>query len=119
MPSNKKMIKLALNMVSLSGEVNKKEREEVVKVIDSTNYLNYVILFKGHLGRTDYRALYQNDGADGHIVKIHGAASAPEKISGDMVQSFFKYNSGRLEFMSLGQKDFTTTTDGISMKKEF
>ena len=60
-PSNKKMIKNALNKVSLSGEVSKKEREEVTKVIDSSSYLNLVILFKGHLGRTDYRAMYHND----------------------------------------------------------
>lgn len=106
-------------MVSLPGELNKKEREVVNQLIDSTNHRNYVILFKGHLGRTDYRALYQNDEGEGTIFKIHGVASAPETITGDMVQSYFKYNSGRLEFVQLGQKDFTNTTDAISLKKEF
>ena len=90
----------------------------MAKVIDGASYLNYIILFKGHLGRTDYRALYHNDG-DGEIVKIHGAATAPDRITGDMVQSFYKYNSGRLEFVQLGQHDFTNTTDGISLKKEY
>ena len=78
------MIKNALNMVSLSGEVSKKERDEVTKIIDSCPYINLVILFKGHLGRTDYRALYHNDG-EGEIIKIHGAANAPDRITGDMV----------------------------------
>ena len=39
--------------------MSRKEREEVFAVIDSTPNVNYVILFKGVLGRTDYRALYR------------------------------------------------------------
>lgn len=38
-------------MVSLAGETNKSEREEVLKIIDETNYPYYIILFRGNLGR--------------------------------------------------------------------
>ena len=40
--------------------MSKKERDEVYAVIDSDeNSSNFVVLFKGVLGRTDYRALYR------------------------------------------------------------
>lgn len=49
--SNKKLIKNAVSMVSLAGETNKLEREDVLKVIDGTDYPYYIIMFKGNLGR--------------------------------------------------------------------
>ena len=121
--NNAKIIKNALMNVSLPGEIGKKEREQVNKVIDSESH-NYVVLFKGVLGRTDYRALYrqdysEQDAEDGHIVKVHGAPAAPAFITANMVDSFYKYNSGSKEFSMMGQqRHFTVTTDGISLKKE-
>ena len=65
--------------------------------------INYVILFKGVLGRTDYRALYrqeytEHDSDEGHIVKVHGAPGAPAMITADMVDSFYKYQTGAKAF---------------------
>ena len=121
--NNTKIIKNALQNVSLAGEMGRREREEVNAVIDSTS-ANYVVLFKGVLGRTDYRALYRQDYSehdeDGQIVKVHGAPGAPATISANMVDGFYKYNSGAKEFVALGkQRHFTATTDGISLKKEY
>ena len=45
------MIKNALTNVSLPGEMGRREREEVFTVIDATPNVNYIILFKGVLGR--------------------------------------------------------------------
>ena len=53
------MIKNALTNVSLAGEMGRREREEVFAVIDTSPSVNYIVLFKGVLGRTDYRALYR------------------------------------------------------------
>ena len=46
--SNKKILKNAIQLVVLAGqnEQTKREREEVLEVIDSTSYSQYVILFK-------------------------------------------------------------------------
>ena len=67
---------------------------------------NYIILFKGVLGRNDYRALYKmslNDFDDEvGIHKIAGAPGAPTQITTDMVMMFYKYNSGSKEFVTLG-----------------
>lgn len=80
------MIKNALAMVSLPGEMGKAQREEVNQVIDGSGGThNFVILFKGVLGRTDYRALYRFEETEGHAVKVHGMSTAPETISADMV----------------------------------
>ena len=70
--------------------MSRKEREEVFAVIDQAPNVNYIILFKGVLGRTDYRALYRQEydketDVDGQIVKVHGVAGAPSVITGDMV----------------------------------
>ena len=80
-------------------------------------------MFKGVLGRTDYRALYRQEytmhDEEGHLAKVHGAPGAPQKVTIDMVLGLYKYSSGSKEFISLSmQKHFTTTVDGISLKKE-
>ena len=86
----------------------------------NTDSCNFIILFKGVLGRTDFRALYRFDEVSGQGVKVHGAASAPDIVTHDMVDGFFKYDSGAKEFTALRQqRHFTATTDGISLKKEF
>jgi type IV secretory pathway TraG/TraD family ATPase VirD4 len=59
--SNKKLLKNAL-MVCLAGESNKQEREAVLKVLEETDYTYYLVMFRGNLGRQDYRALYGHDG---------------------------------------------------------
>lgn len=96
--NNTKLIKNALLNVSLPGELSKREREEVNKVIDSDSTTNYVVLFKGVLGRTDYRALYRFDELEGQAIKVHGAASAPDTITDSMINSYYKYNSGAREY---------------------
>ncbi len=58
--TNGKIIKNALQNVSLAGELQRPIRDEVNTYIDS-NQINYVVLFKGVLGRTDYRALYKQE----------------------------------------------------------
>lgn len=63
--NNTRLIKNALLNVSLPGELSKREREEVNKVIDSDSTTNHIVLFKGVLGRMDYRALYRFDEMDG------------------------------------------------------
>ena len=59
--SNKKLLKNAL-LVCLAGESNKQEREQVLQLLDETDFPYYIIMFRGNLGRSDYRALYAHDG---------------------------------------------------------
>ena len=108
--------------VSLAGEMSRNEREEVTAIIDAETDVNYTILFKGVLGRTDYRALYRQEYDEhddlGHIVKVHGAAAAPPRIKANMIHTFYKYNTGEKGFVPLAQAHLTATTDGISLRKQ-
>ena len=95
--SNKPNIVQALSKVSLAGVPQKNELEIVLKVLAETDCPNYIILFKGIMGRNDYRGLYSHN-ADSTVTKIAGPASAPEQIEDHMVASYFKYNLGQKEY---------------------
>jgi hypothetical protein len=102
--------------VSLAGP-STAEQKEVLKFLEESPHTNFVILFKGVLGRCDYKALYQHD-VDGEVVKILGPSTAPEFIENEMVEHYFKYNSGNKEFVNLGAKSFSAITDAVALKKE-
>ena len=115
--TNQKLIKLALQNVCLAGEPNRTERELVLS--EMTHDTNYIILFKGLLGRQDYRALYRI-AENGEITKVHGHAQAPAIVGPEMIETFWRYNSGAKEFAQLGgQKSITVTTDAVSLRKEY
>ena len=40
------------------SEQARRDREEVLEVLDNSNFIHYVILFKNAAGRYDIRALY-------------------------------------------------------------
>lgn len=66
------MIKLALQNVCLAGEAEKVERESALTEMLEPDS-NYIILFRGNLGRQDYRALYRLFD-NGQATKVHGHA---------------------------------------------
>lgn len=73
-------------------------------------------MFRGNLGRQDYKALYAHDGI-GTVFKIHGPSNAPELLEDKMIDKFFRYDSGNKVFKEQsGIKSFTLTTDAVSLK---
>jgi hypothetical protein len=95
------MIRNAIQLVVLAGQSDqiKREREEVLEVIDNTNYIHYVILFKNAAGRYDVRALYAAAAGEQSppvLQKIYGPTStlAPEVVEDSHIEKFFKYSSG-------------------------
>lgn len=98
--SNKKMLKNAIQLVVLAGqnEQTKRDREEILTIIDNTPYTQYVILFKASTGRFDLRALYARTGneSEGQLTKIYGPQSSlsPLVIEDSQIEKFFKYSSG-------------------------
>eukprot|EP00347_Sterkiella_histriomuscorum_P003400 403364443 len=116
--SNKKIIKNSIQVI-LGGETNKQIREEVLKVIDETDYTYYIVMFRGNLGRQDYKALYSHDGS-GQAEKIHGPSTVPEVLFDHMIEKFYRYDSGNKVFKELtGIKGFTLTTDAIALHKKY
>ena len=124
--SNKKLLRNAL-LVCLAGDTNKAEREAVLKVLEETEYTYYLIMFRGNLGRQDFRALYCHDGGQqqgglisGSVLKLHGPANIPDVLEDKMIEKFFRYETGTKSFKELtGIKTFTLTTDAVILKQAF
>ena len=95
----------------------------MLDVLDSTNYAQYVILFKGQSGRFDLRGLYAVTGTEqfeNQLTRVHGQASSlcPPIIEDSQIEKFFKYSSGQRNFNEIGgQKSLTPTTDAIVLRK--
>jgi hypothetical protein len=75
-------------------------------------------MFKGHLGRTDYRALYYLSPDESELIQLHGGEKVPESITASMVSQFFKYSTGSKEYKALVLHNLNNTFDAISLKKE-
>lgn len=91
----------------------------MLKIIDETNHPYYIILFRGNLGRQDFKALFSHDGI-GTVEKIYGPNSVPECLEDKMVEKFFRYDSGNKVFKELpGIKSFSLTTDAVSLLKNY
>lgn len=124
--SNKKLLKNAL-LVCLAGETNKVEREQVLQIFEETEYPHYMIMFRGNLGRSDYRALYAHDGGQqngglisGSVYKLNGPSNIPDTLEDRMIEKFFRYESGAKAFKELtGIKGFTLTTDAVTLNKAY
>ena len=85
--------------------------------MEQTEHTYYVILFRGNLGRQDYKALYCHDGASVPS-KIHGN-NAPETLDSAMIEKYYRYDSGNKIFKELtGVSGFTLTTDAVVMQNK-
>jgi hypothetical protein len=83
-------------------------------------------LFKA-AGRYDYRGTYiltpasdslHND-FDCQLVHKTGSLQAPARITAEMIDSYFRFNSGTKAFVQIAAQRVTITTDAIALKKEF
>lgn len=110
----------------MAGEMNKVERDQILKVLEETDFTYYVIMFRGNLGRQDYRALYCHDGGgaggliSGTVQKLHGPTTIPDVLDDKMIEKFFRYESGIKSFKELsGIKSFTLTVDAVTIKQAY
>jgi len=116
--SNRLIIKNAITNVCFAGEINRKEREEVLaKVNEIKNDMNFIIVFKPISGRQDFKALYVYDSVADEIRKIYSNGNAPTYIDASQVESYYRYNSGSKEFKSIqGNKNFSLAVDAVSLQ---
>eukprot|EP00744_Colponema_vietnamica_P011618 GILI01016335.1.p1 GENE.GILI01016335.1~~GILI01016335.1.p1 ORF type:complete len:120 (-),score=26.24 GILI01016335.1:58-417(-) len=107
--------------VCLAGETNKKAREAVLKAIDdAAGVNNFIILFKGALGRQDLRGIYGFDAVQGTVNLVSCLKPCPASLDVRMVSHFFRYDSGVKEFRLLeGTKSFSMCTDAVALHPQF
>lgn len=117
--NNHQLVKSALGKVCLAGELNKKQREEAFEIIGKLpGNVNTIVLFKDTTEtRQDFKALYTYDDEEGVVEQVCGLKDAPSVLEEDMVQNFFRYDSGAKEFKKLqGNRCFSLAVDAVSLK---
>ncbi len=116
-PSNRKLVKNAIMQVCLAGEAYKLQREEVLKLIDdSSEVCNFIIVFRGELGRQDLKALYEYDSTTEAVRKLYGPGMWPDALEPSVVHSYYRYDSGAKEFRQLQCHGFSIATDAVVLK---
>jgi hypothetical protein len=112
-PSNRKLIQNAIAKVCCAGAANTPLREEALRLLESRpDALNFIIVFKGNLGRKDLRAIYELE-EEGTVRKVLGPSSCAEVLDALDVKWFYRYDSGAREFKLLQCKSFSINTDAV------
>jgi len=115
--SNKQLVKNALNNVCLAGEVNRREREEVLARMDEVkDRNNFIIVFKETSGRQDFKALYYFDSAANIATKIYSNGSSPSVLDESLIANYYRYDSGSREFKNIADnKTLSIIVDAVGL----
>ncbi|CAF1445500.1 unnamed protein product [Rotaria magnacalcarata] len=113
--SNKQTILNSLKQVVLAGSANDKQREIIVREIESSEARHFVLLFRDH--RLQLRAIYMYIPETDIIEKLYGIG--PNIITEVMVDKWFKYNSGGKRFTNIPIKHFSIQCDAITIYNDF
>ncbi|KAL9642593.1 hypothetical protein ABK040_011158 [Willaertia magna] len=119
---NKLLIKNALTHLCLAGEVNKKERDEVLQSMQSYEDTCQLILLVREFNVPVYRALYAivpaqpipnqaNSDSQYVVKKIHG--KGPKNLNEESIEIYCRYDSGSKKLIQLASKGFGVTTDVV------
>ncbi|KAF5401944.1 hypothetical protein PHET_04866 [Paragonimus heterotremus] len=95
--SNRMVIVNAIGHACLAGAVNEPMKQAALKELAATEGTHFMILFRD--SRCQYRAVYSFDLESEELRLICG--TGPRKITHDMANRFFKYNSGGKHFTEI------------------
>ncbi|XP_052763683.1 calmodulin-regulated spectrin-associated protein 1-like isoform X3 [Mya arenaria] len=111
--SNRHIITNAISHCCLAGIVNTDQKNKVLEEIAKSNAKHFIILFRD--ASCGYRSLYGFDPDTEDCVKIIGVG--PRFIQHDMVEKYFKYNSGAKSFSEVvSTKHISVSIDAISLQ---
>ncbi|RWS27152.1 calmodulin-regulated spectrin-associated protein 2-like protein [Leptotrombidium deliense] len=108
--SNRGLILNALNVV-LGGPANADARKRVLQEINSSESKHFIILFRGT--GMQFRAIYSYNTDREEVFKLYG--TGPKVVNNDMIEKFYKYNSGTKSFNDFQTKNLTVTVDAITI----
>jgi hypothetical protein len=109
--SNKLTIINSLNQLVLAGVVNANVRKQVIEEIEMSEARHFVILFRDY--HLQYRGVYSYTTETDFIEKVIG--TGPQKISEDMIEKYYKYNSGGKQFSPVPTKHFSVQCDAVTI----
>lgn len=106
----------AITHVIFPGELNRKERERLIDIIDASQHEFFIFLFKEY-SRKMIKGIYTFDSTQVYLRKIYGEKS-PQDITADMVQEFYRFDSGSREFKKVdGCRSFSLSIHAIDLRK--
>nr|CCA19198.1 hypothetical protein PITG_04060 [Albugo laibachii Nc14] len=112
--SNRQLVQNAIEFTLLAGAALEKERKAVLTAIAASSTDNFIVLLKS-AKELKFRALYEHH-LDSNEVKIsHGPSNAPQVLVSSEIGQFFRYNSGKKEFMPVDTRSFTIKTDACAL----
>ncbi|XP_078493963.1 LOW QUALITY PROTEIN: calmodulin-regulated spectrin-associated protein 1-B [Ciona intestinalis] len=111
--SNRALIHNALCHCCLPGKVNESARNKILQDLEQTDSRHLMVLFRDN--KCQYRALYSYNPETEKLIRISG--NGPHHITPTMIESLFKYNSGRRSFTRVPSKTLSVSIDAITIKQ--
>lgn len=108
--SNRGIIVNAINTV-LAGAVNNDTKRKVLEEINRSDSKHFLILFRD--AGCQYRAIYSYNPDTEEVFKLNGIG--PKLVTDQMMDRFFKYNSGGKCFTEVHTKHLTVTIDAFTI----
>jgi len=109
--SNRPIIMNAIEYVVYPGAVNKELRLRVLEEIERCECPHFLLLFRD--SRLQFRALYAFYPDTEEVFKIYG--TGPKQITDNMMELYYKYNSGGKKFTQIHTKHLTVTIDAFTI----
>ncbi|CAI2725465.1 unnamed protein product [Schistosoma spindalis] len=110
--SNRTVVVNAISHCCLAGTVNEPTKQLALKELAATEGTHFMILFRD--SRCQYRAVYSFDLESEELKIICG--NGPRRITHEMVNRFFKYNSGSKQFTEItSTKHLSPVVDAITI----
>jgi hypothetical protein len=114
--SNRQLIQNAVSHFCLAGDVNRQLKEQVLQVLEQSEAVHFVILFRDVSGKK-FRALYSCESDIGQLLKLYGRG--PRHATSQMISELFKYNSGSKSFQLIQSKTLSLSVDAFTIASHF
>jgi len=109
--SNRPIVMNAIEFVVFPGAVNRDTRMRVLEEIERCDCPHFLLLFRDN--RLQFRALYAFYPDTEEVFKIYG--NGPKQIVDNMIDNYYKYNSGGKKFTQIHTKHLTVTIDAFTI----
>ncbi|VDK41744.1 unnamed protein product [Taenia asiatica] len=114
--SNRQVIVNAISHCCLAGTVNEPAKKLALQELAAVDGSHFIVLFRD--SRCQYRALYAFDFETEELKFICG--NGPRKITHNMCDKFFKYNSGAKQFSEItSTKHLSAVVDAITIQNSW
>ncbi|KAH9282858.1 Calmodulin-regulated spectrin-associated protein 1-B [Echinococcus granulosus] len=114
--SNRQVIVNAISHCCLAGTVNEPAKKLALQELAAVDGSHFIVLFRD--SRCQYRALYAFDFETEELKFICG--NGPRKITHNMCDKFFKYNSGAKQFSEItSTKHLSAVVDAVTIQNSW